>query len=376
MMNNKILFSLALTSLLSAFFLTPAAVKAGHYENLRAQNPVAALNLAAVRAYSLAELPAAAPLADAEVAYKATAANPLPNFAQVTPQLYRSGQPTQAGVSKIAATGIKTILKLNADSPAETAWAAGTGVVLETLLMSNKVSPTYDQIDQALAIINDAARQPVLVHCHLGHDRTGAVIGAYRVAVQGWPVAKAAAEAKQLGYSAPGFDDITAYLQGYLAHVQQRAALPASARGGTVAQPDWTYTPGNLCTPSDPNFKEYRYPEHVAYCNRNVTKDMKLQIAAHYGVPQADWSNYEFDHLIPLGIGGDSSMDNLWPQPRGGTESDGKDKLENDLYKQLATGSITQKEAVRQIHDWFNGYAARHPELPQPPPYRLTTIGS
>jgi protein tyrosine phosphatase (PTP) superfamily phosphohydrolase (DUF442 family) len=276
-------------------------------------------------------------------------------------------------VTKIAAAGIKTILKLNADSPAETNWAAGAGVALETVLMSNKVSPTYEQVDEALAIINDASKQPVLVHCHLGHDRTGAVIGAYRVTVQGWSVDKAAAEAKQLGYSAPGFDDITAYLQGYLAHVQQRDSR-AISRG--PAQPDWNYTPGNLCTPSDPNFKEYRYPEHIAYCNRNVTKDMKVQIAAHYNVPQSDWSNYEFDHLIPLCIGGDSSIDNLWPQPRGGTESDGKDKLENDLYKQLSAGTITQKAAVQQIYDWFKGYSARHPELPQTMRFRLATLGN
>jgi protein tyrosine phosphatase (PTP) superfamily phosphohydrolase (DUF442 family) len=368
MTKKNTLFSLALTSLLAAFFFTPANVKAGPYENLRAQNPVANLNLSAVRAYNISALQAPAPLVDAEAA-----ANPLPNFYQVTPQLYRSGQPTQAGVAKIAAAGIKTILKLNADSPAEQTWADGAGVALETILMSNKVSPTYEQVDQALAVINDASKQPVLVHCHLGHDRTGAVIGAYRVAVQGWPVAKAAAEAKQLGYSAPGFDDITAYLQGYLAHVRQRDAR-ALSRGPAV--PDWNYTPGNLCTPSDPNFKEYRYPAHVPYCNRNVTKDMKLQIAAHYGVPQAEWPNYEFDHLIPLGIGGDSSVDNLWPQPRGGSESDGKDKLENDLFKQLSAGTITQKEAVRQIYAWFNGYAARHPELPQPMQARLAALGN
>lgn len=165
---------------------------------------------------------AAAPVADI-VAAKAPAAQPLPNFAQVTPNLYRSGQPTQAGVVKIKSAGVKTILKLNADDPAESDWAASDGLDLETVLMSNKVSPTYDQIDQALAIINDTSKQPVLVHCHLGHDRTGAVIGAYRVTIQGVSVDQAAAEAKAMGYSNPSFDDITAYLQGYLAHVRQQS---------------------------------------------------------------------------------------------------------------------------------------------------------
>jgi hypothetical protein len=119
-------------------------------------------------------------------------------------------------------------------------------------------------------------------------------------------------------------------------------------------EPDSSYTPGHLCSPSDPNFKEYRYAEHIPYCNRNVTQQMKLTIAQHYGVPQADWNGYEFDHLIPLAIGGDSSIDNLWPQPHGDPDgSNGKDKLEDLLYREMAAGTVTQAQAVQQIYGWF-----------------------
>ena len=122
----------------------------------------------------------------------------------------------------------------------------------------------------------------------------------------------------------------------------------------TRMAPDAAYTPGHLCTPTDPNFKEYRYAEHIPYCNRTVTRQMKLEISAHYGVAEADWPKYEFDHLIPLAAGGDSSIDNLWPQPRGNPDgSDGKDRLENSLYLQMNAGTITQAEAVRQIYAWF-----------------------
>ena len=144
-------------------------------------------------------------------------------------------------------------------------------------------------------------------------------------------------------------------------------AVPSPLRTFAVsraAQPDWSVTPGALCTPDDPNFKEYRYPEHIAYCNRHVTKQMKLDVAAKYGVPQSDWPNYEFDHLLPLCIGGNSSENNLWPEPHGATESDGKDKLEFQLYKEISAGSITQSDAVKQIYAWFGRYVQRHPELP------------
>jgi hypothetical protein len=131
------------------------------------------------------------------------------------------------------------------------------------------------------------------------------------------------------------------------------AAPPVLAMEARVT-PDSSYTPGHLCSPSDPNFKEYRYAEHIPYCNRAVTQQMKVTIAAHYGVPQADWNGYEFDHLIPLACGGDSSIDNLWPQPHGTPDgSDGKDRLENELYLQMRDGKITQTDAVRQIYGWF-----------------------
>ncbi len=130
--------------------------------------------------------------------------------------------------------------------------------------------------------------------------------------------------------------------------------VPTLHAESTRVTPDYSYTPGHLCNPSDPNFKEYRYAEHIPYCQRNVTYQMKSTIAAHYGVAQSDWGGYEFDHLIPLAIGGDSSIDNLWPQPHGDPDgSNGKDKLEYQLYREMNAGTITQAEAVRQIYNWF-----------------------
>ncbi len=141
----------------------------------------------------------------------------------------------------------------------------------------------------------------------------------------------------------------------------QRRAVAKEAIPELLAarvSPDFSFTPGHLCTPSDPNFDGYRYPEHIAHCRRNVTERMKEIVAAHYGVPKSDWGNYEFDHLIPLAVGGDSSIDNLWPQPHGNPDgSQGKDRLEDQLYHEMAAGSITQAAAVQQIYGWFQNPA-------------------
>jgi hypothetical protein len=124
-----------------------------------------------------------------------------------------------------------------------------------------------------------------------------------------------------------------------------------SGQGYCVSLPDDNLTPGTLCSESDPNFSEYRYPAHVAYCTRNVSTAEKEKVAADYGVPRADWSKYEFDHLIPLAAGGSDDATNIWPQPL--AEAHLKDVVEQDVYNKLKNGDIDQAQAIQEIHDWF-----------------------
>ncbi|MFA5160695.1 MAG: hypothetical protein WC421_00455 [Elusimicrobiales bacterium] len=146
---------------------------------------------------------------------------------------------------------------------------------------------------------------------------------------------------------------------------EQPAAPPEDVNGpeGRPVSPKPDITPGKLCSPEDTDFDGHRYPERIAHCARNVPYSMKVKVARDYGVRQSDWGNYEFDHLLPLAIGGNSAAENLWPQPRGEEESGGKDKLEQQLYIQLSKGEITQKEAVKRIYDWFKDYVEKtqHP---------------
>ncbi len=181
--------------------------------------------------------------------------------------------------------------------------------------------------------------------------------------------------AAQSAAPAPGLADSFALLRGQaqaaMARIKAQAAVipPLLAANTAKVQADFAFTPGHLCSPTDPNFKEYRYAEHIPYCQRHVTLQMKTEIAAHYGVPRDTWSNYEFDHLIPLAIGGDSSDDNLWPQPRDPQNSMDKDKLEFLLYREMAAGTVTQADAVHQIYGWFTAAAMAEAAAEPPPSY-------
>lgn len=119
-----------------------------------------------------------------------------------------------------------------------------------------------------------------------------------------------------------------------------------------ITQPNWQTTPGVVCSAQDPNFSGFDYPEHIARCNRNVSIQEKQQIAQEYGnIPQSDWPQYEFDHLIPLCAGGSDDIRNLWPQPI--SDAHEKDKLENDICTSMRAGLMTQAQAVEKAHEWF-----------------------
>lgn len=109
----------------------------------------------------------------------------LPNFHEVHPYLYRGGEPTSQGLKELKEKGIKTIIDLRAETPMsrqERAEAKALGLDYINLPMSDK-APTDKQVKTfidttRLARDNSA---PVFVHCAHGSDRTGCLIGIWRV---------------------------------------------------------------------------------------------------------------------------------------------------------------------------------------------------
>jgi hypothetical protein len=107
-------------------------------------------------------------------------------------------------------------------------------------------------------------------------------------------------------------------------------------------------TPGSLCDIP----MEFRYPERIAYCERDVDLLMKDNVFAAYRragfkLPESQRSSYKVDHYIPLCAGGSNHQDNLWPQHLSvGKTTDSIEKLGCD---KLAAGRITQAKFVEII---------------------------
>ena len=89
---------------------------------------------------------------------------------------------------------------------------------------------------------------------------------------------------------------------------------------------------------------------------RRVSSEVHRLAFTEYGFtyPQPRGA-FEVDHLIPLELGGDNTISNLWPEagePAPGFHE--KDKVENYLHRQVCAVAMTLVDAQRQIAtDWL-----------------------
>ncbi len=114
----------------------------------------------------------------------------LPNFHEVHPFLYRGGEPTRKGLEKVKEMGVKTVIDLRAKSERtmnERKVAESLGMKYVNLPMSSK-APTTKQVKTFLKAVDKAEEatkngkpESVFIHCAHGSDRTGCLVGVYRV---------------------------------------------------------------------------------------------------------------------------------------------------------------------------------------------------
>jgi uncharacterized protein (TIGR01244 family) len=159
----------------------------------------------------------------------------LPNFHQVNAGLYRGAQPKADGMRKLVALGIRTIISLRAAderSRVEESEARAAGLRYFNIPMEGLSRPKDEQVERALAIMEDAANQPVFVHCKRGADRTGTLIAIYRIMHDGWSSDDALREAKHYGMSWMEFrmkDYIRDYSRDHAGETRRRVSIRSNS---------------------------------------------------------------------------------------------------------------------------------------------------
>lgn len=100
----------------------------------------------------------------------------LPNLGLVTRDVWRGGQPSDAGFRELPRAGAKTVIDLREEGPPDSVPA---GVRLVRLPVSAWHADAVNA-DALLRAIADNPK-PVFIHCREGRDRTGLAIAIYRL---------------------------------------------------------------------------------------------------------------------------------------------------------------------------------------------------
>jgi protein tyrosine phosphatase (PTP) superfamily phosphohydrolase (DUF442 family) len=144
----------------------------------------------------------------------------VPRFGEVTPALYRGGQPTSKGFGNLAKIGINIVVDLRGSRESERQLVTRLGMRYVPLPW-RCFYPRDEHFAQFLTLLRANPGKKVFVHCRVGDDRTGMDIAAYRMAEQGWTSDEAEKEMEAYGVNwfhrmiCPG-------LSSYLEHFPQR----------------------------------------------------------------------------------------------------------------------------------------------------------
>ena len=117
--------------------------------------------------------------------------------------------------------------------------------------------------------------------------------------------------------------------------------------------PDHDCTPGAIFSDAT---KEEICVQGYTKTVRSVSTSLREKVFAEYGIsyPQP-YGSYEVDHLIPLALGGNNDVSNLFPEsaePYSGFKE--KDVVENYLHEEVCAGGIDLATAHATIAtDWL-----------------------
>jgi len=126
----------------------------------------------------------------------------LPNLHVVAPGIWRGAAPTQAGILQLKSMGVDTIVDLRIAPKTvakEHAYVTSQGMNWINLPMGSD-PPTNRQVATLMSLLRTAPQHKIYVHCQHGADRTGCMIGIYRVTQDGWTFKQTYAEMRKYGF--------------------------------------------------------------------------------------------------------------------------------------------------------------------------------
>ncbi|MEN6373234.1 MAG: tyrosine-protein phosphatase [Smithella sp.] len=167
----------------------------------------------------------------------------VPNLYKIDDNVYRSGQPTEAGINVLCQNKyIKTVINLEKFHSDPVIQCLNEFHILQ--IPFNPLPPFEnkkmidEEVIKVMRILSHKENGPFLIHCLHGSDRTGLMSAMYRILFcEGWDKEKAIDEMENGGYgfNAQMYDHFIDYINS--ANIEKlRDAIPVKAKFGCAQQ--------------------------------------------------------------------------------------------------------------------------------------------
>ena len=123
----------------------------------------------------------------------------MPNFGEVTPNLFRGAQPQRDGYRTLQRMGVNIVVDMRGNRSEQSA-VEKLGMKYVSIAW-NAHSPSDETIARFLTVVEENRDRKIFVHCHAGVDRTGMAIASYRMTAEGWSPDEAMKEMQLFGFS-------------------------------------------------------------------------------------------------------------------------------------------------------------------------------
>jgi protein tyrosine/serine phosphatase len=169
--------------------------------------------------------------------------------------LYRSGQMDARGFAEtVRRHGIRLIINLQDEYPdPELPWNYFGGGTIREKELCDRLNVRYvwlppdiisrrkhpaerpAAIDRFLALLDDPANRPALIHCRAGLHRTGVMAAVYRMEYEGYSPAEALREVRANGFGEFACTSANDYIAQYILSYRRGLRLPAPGPGSQAA---------------------------------------------------------------------------------------------------------------------------------------------
>jgi len=145
------------------------------------------------------------------------------NFGEVNSHLYRGGQPKGTGYANLKKMGIDVVIDLRLsgkDTEKKNVNKAGMQYVA---IPWHCMFPKDKHVAKFFSVLEENKGKRIFVHCRYGDDRTGMMIAAYRMAVEGWTPEEARKEMEKFGFHRLVCPRLAPYEHDFPEHLKKSA---------------------------------------------------------------------------------------------------------------------------------------------------------